>query len=180
MTARCARWTFAPLAALLLAACGGGDSGYESPILNQEVPEIDIAQLPDIEQTRSQMVDLVDRVRAEVTRLVPESAPWAQSYEESRENCSRPGTEGQGTALYLAKWTSQLSMTDAQWSLVFPAVQRMAAGAGLSSVTAMADSSHNHDVRFSSDDGRTLVFGSKEASLLSGNIACRRPAGGAS
>ncbi|KUI35158.1 hypothetical protein AU195_09670 [Mycobacterium sp. IS-1496] len=178
MTARCARWTVAPLAALLLTACGGG-SGDESPMATQEVPKIDIAQLPDIEQTRTQMTELVDRVRAEVARLVPGSEPWTQSYDESRENCTQQGTGKKGTALYLAKWTSQLSMTDAQWSLVFPAVQRLAADAGLSTVTAMADSSRNHDVRFSSDDGRTLVFGSKEASLLTGNIACRRSAGDA-
>lgn len=179
MTARRARWTAAPLAALLLAACGGGESGYESPILNQEVPKIDIAKLPDIEETRAQMIGLVDRIRAEVARLVPESDPWTQSYEESRDNCAQQGTGQQGTALYLAKWTSPLSMSDAQWGLAFPAVQRMAADAGLSSVTAMADASRNHDVRFSSEDGRTLVFGSREASLLTGSIACRRAAGGA-
>lgn len=179
MTGRYARWTAAPLAALLLAGCGGGGSDYETPILDQEVPMIDIAQLPDIEQTRAQMVDLVDRVRAEVQRLVPETAPWTQSYEETRENCTEQGAQQQGAALYLAKWTSPLSMTDAQWALVLPAVQRLAADAGLTTVTAMADASRNHDVRFSSDDGRTLVFGSKEASLLTGDISCRRPAGGA-
>lgn len=70
-------------------------------------------------------------------------------------------------------------MSDAQWGLAFPAVQRLAADAGLSSVTAIADASRNHDVRFSSEDGRMLVFGSREASLLTGSIACRRSAGGA-
>ncbi|KUI28317.1 hypothetical protein AU196_17140 [Mycobacterium sp. IS-1742] len=178
MTARRLRWTVAPLAVLMVAACGGG-SGDESPMASQEVPKIDIAQLPDIEQTRTQMTELVDSVRAEVARLVPESAPWTQSYEESRDNCTQQESGQKGTALYLAKWTSPLSMSDAQWNLVFPAVQRLAADAGLSTVTAMADSSRNHDVRLSSDDGRTLVFGSKEASLLTGSIACRRPAAGA-
>ena len=136
---------------------------------------MDIATLPDIEVARTQMLDLINRVHEEVVRLVPSSAPWESKYEEEREGCTRNGK--QGVTLYFAKLTSPRSFTDEEWNNVFPAVQRLAAQAGLTSIAAMQDSSQSHDVRFNSADGRTLVFGSIEASLITGSIACRLPAG---
>ncbi|MGV0838539.1 LppA family lipoprotein [Mycolicibacterium thermoresistibile] len=171
------RHTVACLAVAMFAAgCGGDDGGYDSPLLNEDVPVVDIADLPDIEQTKVQMLDLIERVRAEVVRIVPESEPWRQAYEERRSGCTQESTGRKGVMIHLAKFGSSISFSDEQWTLVYPAVQRLAAEAGLTEVSAMANSSRNHDIRFSSTDGRTLVFGSKEASLLTGSIACRRPA----
>lgn len=170
-------------AALVMAACNGagspdgGTSGgpnvgsNKSPITNEDVPAMDIADLPDIEATRTQMLDLIERVRAEVSRLVPASAPWEWRREESRAGCERNGR--QGVALYFAKLTSPHSFTDEEWNTALPAVQRLTTEAGLTSDTAMQDSSQAHDVRFTSADGRELVFGSIEASLITGTIACR-------
>lgn len=162
-------------AALVIVGCNGGAGGGqdkpESPITNEDLPAMDIADLPDIEETRSQMLDLFERVRAEVTRLVPASAPWEWRREEMRAGCDRGGR--QGVALYFANLTSPHSFTDEEWNLALPAVQRLATEAGLTSNTAMQDSSRAHDVRFTSDDGRELVFGSIEASLITGTIVCR-------
>ncbi|KUI05599.1 LppA family lipoprotein [Mycobacterium sp. IS-3022] len=168
-------------AALVIAGCngGGGADGAssvgqdkpESPITNEDVPAMDIADLPDIEATRAQMLDLIERVRGEVSRLVPASAPWEWRREESRAGCERNGR--QGVALYFAKLTSPHSFTDEEWNLALPAVQRLAAEAGLTSDTAMQNSAGAHDVRLTSDDGRELMFGSIEASLITGTIACR-------
>ncbi|WP_232375334.1 LppA family lipoprotein [Mycolicibacterium baixiangningiae] len=167
-------------ALVFTCGCGGGGGGdYDSPIVNEEIPVADIAELPDIEQTRSQMLELIERVRAEVSQVVPASAPWQWAYDEARSGCTQEATGHKGTSLYFAKLTSPISFDDQQWDLVYPAVQRMAAEAGLTEVTAMANSTGNHDVRFSSQDGRTLVFGSREASLITGSIACRRSAGSA-
>lgn len=167
---------------LVLSACSAGEqpsepSGrYDSPILNEDVPVVDIAKLPDIEQTRVQMLDLIERVHAEVSRLVPASEPWEWTYDESRGGCTQQGTGRKGVRLYLRKLRSRISFTDEQWALVFPVVQRLAGEAGLTSNSAMGNASGNHDVRFNSKDGRTLVFGSREASLITGSIACRRDA----
>jgi len=164
--------------AIVMAGCasgGGGNSGsedkYDSPIINEDVPAMDIANLPDIEATRAQMLDLIERVRTEVTRLVPASAPWEWRREEMTAGCEKNGR--QGVTLYFAKLTSRKSFTDQEWNLALPAVQRLAAEAGLANSSAMQDSAGAHDVRFTSDDGRELVFGSIEASLISGSIACR-------
>lgn len=165
--------------AIVMAGCdggGGGEQKYDSPIINEDVPAMDIADLPDIEVTRTQMLDLIERVRTEVTRLVPASAPWEWRREEMRGSCDNDGR--QGVSLYFAKLTSPRSFTDEEWNLALPAVQRLAGEAGLTGSTAMQDSAQAHDVRFNSDDGRTLVFGSIEASLISGSIACRLPAEG--
>jgi Lipoprotein confined to pathogenic Mycobacterium len=75
--------------------------------------------------------------------------------------------------LYFAKLTSAHSFADEEWNTALPAVQRLAADAGLTSNTAMQNSTRAHDVRFTSADGRELVFGSIEASLITGTISCR-------
>lgn len=164
--------------AIAVAGCSDGGSTAEpqSPITNEDVPEMDIANLPDIEATRTQMLDLIERVRAEVTRLVPASAPWETKYEETREGCKRDGK--QGVTLYFAKLVSPRRFTPEEWAVALPAVQRLAAEAGLTESNAMQDTGQDHDIRFNSADGRELVFGSMEASLITGSIACRMRAEG--
>ena len=174
-----ARALAAVLAAASIAMSGcdegsGGNTGsedFDSPIINEDVPRMDIADLPDIDATHAQMLDLIERVRAEVSRLVPASAPWEWRREESQDGCERNGRKG--VTLYFAKLTSSHSFTDQEWNIALPAVQKLAAEAGLTGGAAMQESSGAHDMRFTSDDGRELVFGSIEASLITGSIACR-------
>ena len=161
---------------IAISGCGGGSGDYESPIINEDVPVMDIADLPDIDETRAQMLDLIERVRAEVTRLVPATAPWTWNRDESTGGCTQEKTGRKGVSLTFANLHSPKPFNDAEWDLVYPAVQRLAAEAGLTSNSAMQNSSGNHDVRFNSDDGRTLVFGSWKASVITGRIACRRAA----
>lgn len=182
ITGRCLA-TMIAIGTLTLAGCGSGGSSstgsetrYDSPIINEDIPTMDISQLPDIDATRAQMLDLIERVHTEVARLVPASAPWTWRHTESREGCDRNGV--QGVTLYFAKLTSSHSFTDEEWNLVLPAVERLAADAGLTNGSAMQNSSGAHDVSLTSDDGRELRFGSLEASLITGTIACRLPAGG--
>jgi hypothetical protein len=170
------------LGTLALAGCdSGGSSGtgsdahYDSPIINEDIPTMDISKLPDIDATRAQMLDLIEEVHTEVTRLVPASAPWTWRHTETREGCDRNGV--QGVTLYFAKLTSSHSFTDEEWKLALPAVERLAAEAGLTNGSAMQNSSGAHDVSITSDDGRELRFGSLEASLITGTIACRLPTG---
>lgn len=173
---RCGR-SAAAVVVLVFVACGCGGSGeYDSPILNEDVPVADIADLPDIEQTRAQMLDLIERVRAEVSRLVPGTEPWWWNRDESRSGCAQKGTDQKGVSLGTRNLVSDTALAGAEWDLVYPTVKQLAADAGLTEVAAMANSSSHHDFRFSSDDGRTLVFVSAEASLISGRIACRRSA----
>jgi hypothetical protein len=170
-------------AAILTAGCdsgAGGNTGSEdqsdSPIINEDVPKMDIADLPDIDATRAQMLDLIERTRTEVERLVPASAPWTWRREEMSGGCERNGVRG--VTLYFANLTSVHSFTDEEWNAAVPAVQKLAADAGLTGSSAMQNSPGAHDVRFTSEDGRELRFGSIEASLITGTIACRVPAEG--
>jgi predicted LppA-like lipoprotein len=71
---------------------------------------------------------------------------------------------------------SKHSFSDPEWELVFPAVRQLAAEAGLTDIAARQDKPGNRDMRFTSDDGRMLMFGSRVASVVTGKIACRRSA----
>ena len=156
---------------LMVSGCGRPD--YESPIINEDVPVIDIAQLPDIEQTTTEMLDLIERVRLEVTRLVPASAPWEWNRDQTGTGCVQEKTGRKGVTRNLRNLVSKHSFSDAEWNIVFPAVRQLATEAGLTDIAAPQNAPGNHDVRFSSDDGRTLMFGSRVASLITGRIACR-------
>lgn len=185
-TTRVAGWRLVvafAAATLALAGCGGGggassgsDPSYDSPIINEDVPKVDIENLPDIEATRAQMLDHIEQVRTEVSRLVPASAPWTWRHKDDRGGCNQNGVRG--VSMYLAKLTSRHSFTDEEWALVLPAVERLAAEPGLTNGSAMQNSSGAHDVRITSDDGLGLRLGSIEASLITGTIACRLAAGG--
>jgi hypothetical protein len=161
--------------ALTASSCGGGER--ESPIINEDVPVIDIAQLPDIEATTTQMLDLIEQVRRELVRLVPATEPWEWTRDQMGTSCVQEGTGQKGVSRDLRNLVSQHAFSDPEWELVFPAVRQLAADAGLSGVGAPQNTPGNHDVRFSSDDGRTLVFGSRKATVITGKIACRLSAG---
>jgi len=160
---------------LMSSSCGSGDR--ESPILNEDVPAVDIAQLPDIEQTTTEMLDLIERMRAEVTRLVPATEPWEWTRDQQGFSCTQEGTGAKGVTRELRDLVSQHGLTDPEWELVFPAVRQLATDAGLTDIAAPQNRPGSHDVQFNSDDGRTLSFGSREATLFTGRIACRRSAG---
>ena len=104
------------VASITVAGCSdnGGAAEPQSPITNEDVPAMDIANLPDIETTRTQMADLIESVRTEVTRLVPASAPWETKYQESRAGCKRDGK--QGVTLYFAKLVSPRRFTPEEWA----------------------------------------------------------------
>jgi len=162
--------------AVLLAVCGCDRPDYESPVVNQGGPVIDIAQLPDIEQTTTQMVDLMERVSREVTRLVPAAEPWEWTRDQQGFGCKQESTGQDGVKRYLRSLTSQHALTDSEWDRVFPAVRQLASDAGLTEIAAPQNQPGNHDMRITSDDGRTLLFGSRKATLISADIACRRAA----
>ena len=163
------------LAALLLAT-GCDRPDYESPVVNQEGPVIDIAALPDIEQTTTEMVDLMERVSREVTRLVPAAEPWEWTRDQQGFSCTQESTGRTGVKRYLRNLSADYALTDAEWEVVFPAVRQLAGAAGLTEIAAPQDQPGNHDIRISSDDGRTLTFGSRKATVISADIACRRAA----
>ncbi len=161
------------LAALSTALAVSGCEGERaSPSLSDDVPVIDIAALPDIDQTTDQMLDLIEQVRAQVTRLVPATEPWEWNREQMGISCVQEQTGHKGVMRQLRSRVSTHVLSDDEWDRVFPAVRQLASEAGLHDV-ATPQASSRHDVRFTSDDGRTLVFGSRATTVISGSIACR-------
>jgi hypothetical protein len=74
-------------APLLVTGCDR--PARESPIINEDVPVMDIAQLRDIEQPTAEMLNLIKRVRTEATQLVPAAEPWEWSGDQQGFGCDR-------------------------------------------------------------------------------------------
>lgn len=155
------------LFAVLVAGCGGEREAAR----HVDAPVIDIAQLPDIDQTTDQMIVLIEQARAQVTRLVPATEPWSWTKQQLGMRCVQEQTDREGVMRELRDLVSGHVLSDDEWDRVLPSVRELAAEAGLRNVHPQG--SGDHFVRFTSDDGRSLVFGSRAATMISGNIACR-------
>lgn len=135
---------------------------------------MDIDQLPTLKETVPGLLDLIDAVRREITRLVPATAPWRWSGEFSTGGCVTNGVELAAPSLVSAH-----AFTEAEWALVLPAVTRLTAEAGLTGTSqGPAHKPGNYDVSFSSKDGRRLRVLSRYASVIGAYIGCRRPGDG--
>lgn len=147
------------------------DAPGETTIFQEEKPTMDLAMLPTLKQTRDQMLELLFAVQAEVTRQVPASAPWKWYHDYLTTACQN----GAGLSLGFPGLVSKYALTDEEWSRVLPAVVTLAGAAGLTNVgSAGNNTSGNHDARISSDDGRELSFGARDATAINATISCRR------
>lgn len=158
------------IAALLALTAGCAPS--ETPILNKDLPTMDITALPTLAETQRQMLGLIDSVQAEISRAVPATAPWRWHRKWLSSGCLIEG-QNDGASLFFPKLTSETPLSDAQWQQVFPTIKQLAADAGLINVSAPQNATGNHDARFTSNDGREFSFGSRKATVLSASISCR-------
>ncbi|CAJ1578895.1 LppA family lipoprotein [[Mycobacterium] wendilense] len=156
----------AVLAVAVLTGCQQAASGPD--ISEEKAPTMDLAQLPTLKQTQAQMLELIFAVEREISQLVPALKPWWWNRQYSALHC-----EG-GMGLGFPSLVSEHALSDAEWELVYPVVQRLAAEAGLASAGGFQNQSGNHDARIYSGDGRMLMFASRKATLLSADISCRR------
>lgn len=161
----------ATAAVLALCSCAGSS---QSPTIDEDIAVVDIAELPDIDETRARMTELIERAGSEVSLLVPDAAPWEWRGEVTTAPCTQAATGSKGSAAYLPRFVSQSRLTDAQWQQVLPVVQSLADSAGLTRMSPPQGDGASRDVRFTSEDGRELVFLSRATTVLSATIVCRR------
>lgn len=135
---------------------------------------MDIDQLPTLKETVPGLLDLIDAVRRDITRLVPATAPWHWSGEFSTSGCQTGGVELEAPHLMSAH-----AFTEAEWALVLPAITRRTAEAGLNGTSqGPAHRPGNYDVDFTSKDGRNLRVLSRHASVITAHIGCRHAGDG--
>ncbi len=165
-------------AAALLTACQQESSpvANKDPVVNKDRANMDIANLPTLRQTQTQMLDLIDRIQVAVSTTVPDTRPWRWNRAWDSSGCVGGAVDG-AAALFFPNLVSERALAEPEWSAVFPAVKDLAAGAGLTEVAMPQDGAGNHDARFTSGDGRELVFGTRVTTLISARVSCRRTAG---
>jgi Lipoprotein confined to pathogenic Mycobacterium len=160
------------IAITALAAC----AEPSTPTLNTEVSRVDIASLPTVRETQTQMLDLIEKVRIAVSSAVPETSPWRWTDAWDTSTCPGAPDNG-GVVLYFPNLVSQRPLTDTEWATVFVTVKDVAAAAGLTEVAMPQNGPGNHEARLDSTDGRQLVFGTRVTTLITARVSCRRTAG---
>ena len=109
---------------------------------------------------------------------MPAAEPWEWTRDQQGFSCVQESTGHDGCEAVPAEPGVQARVEpNRNGSWCSPLCAKLAADAGLTEIAAPQDKPGNHDMRISSDDGRTLMFGSREATLITGKIACRRSAG---
>ena len=151
------------LAVLLAAACGRPDD--ESPIINEDVPVIDIAQ-----STRHRADQDPDARpdRAGATgghALVPASEPWEWTRDQSLEPLPQEETgRRRGVGRDLRNLVSRHRLHDPEWEVVFPAVRQLAAEAGLNNICRPAElARQSRRADSAATTAARWCFGSEEA-----------------
>lgn len=161
--------------AAVTALTGCGDTS--TPTMNTtKVATVDIANLPTLRETQTQMLELIDQVQAAVSAAVPEVKPWRWNRQWDSSTCIGAPDNG-GATLYFPNLLSQRALNDTEWDAVFTSVTGIAATAGLTEISMPQNSPGNHEVRIDSADGRELILGSRLTTLISARISCRRTAG---
>ncbi len=166
---RTARRTVAAVLAIAatLTACQHNVSS-EPATPAKDTPAMNLSHLPTLKETQTQMLELLDAVRHEIVQQVPATTPWRWSHGWSTIQCVG------GLGLYFPNLVSGHALTDDEWARIFPLVSTLAEKAGLSGADAMQNAPGNHDVRIGSADGRELMIGSRDATVLSATVGCRR------
>lgn len=136
----------------------------------------DIEALPGLGPTQQQMLDVIFDVQAEIQRAIPRTEPWQWLRQYTIAPCAEPLT-GQGQALFFPNLLSEASLTPAEWEVVFPIIERVAAAAGLTNYHSPKSDADFRVVGFSSTDGRTLQVIAGDSVGLSATISCRRVSG---
>ncbi len=177
MTRNCRRrCALLALSLTVVAAVATGCEDSPAPMIDEDVTEMDLSALPTLKQTKAQMLDLIDQVQAAVAAEVPATAPWRWVDEWDTGGCpDQPAADG--IMLLFPNLVTERALTDPEWNLLFPTFQRLASATGLTETAVPQDSAGNHDARFSSSDGRTLVVISATAIVLSATVSCRREGG---
>ncbi|BBY55280.1 hypothetical protein H7J07_08920 [Mycobacterium koreense] len=135
---------------------------------------VDAEGLPSITETKAQMLALIDEVQVAVSAVVPATRPWRWKDHWGSGTCLGDKPFGDdGVSLNFPNLVSGYSLSEAQWDLVFPRVRDIAVAAGLTEGWSPNDAAGSHDVRFSSPDGRQLIFVARVATLISARISCR-------
>ena len=153
--------------AVTLTACQH-DISSEPATPAKDTATMNLSELPTLKETQMQMLELLDAAQREIVREVPATAPWRWNRDWMTIQCVA------GLGLYFPNLISAHALTDDEWARIFPLVTGLAERAGLSGADTMQNASGNHDVRIGSADGRELMVGSRDATVLTATISCRR------
>ncbi|SLG77889.1 lipoprotein LppV [Mycobacteroides abscessus subsp. massiliense] len=136
---------------------------------------VNLAALPSLEETHTQLTSLIEEIGAQATAIAPELT-WKWNREPSRGGCNPPYEQSQGELILMPNYISSTPIPEEHWRQIFEIAKKAAASLGATSVETFQDSPNNHDVRLYNETGTAVRIGSQKAALISGSTGCRLPA----
>lgn len=152
----------------VLTACA-----THSPNDNEDASPMDINDLPNLRQTQTELLALIEGARLLITGAAPSATHWRWSDRYGAGSC-HDDAGNKGIMLFFPDLYTEHGLTPQEWDRAIADITELAADAGLTEVATPGDTDTNHDARFYSDDGRELMVGSLENTVISARVTCRR------
>ncbi|MFD1811001.1 LppA family lipoprotein [Rhodococcus gannanensis] len=178
MSLRTRPWfaAFATTLTLLTTACGGI---MENPYNHTDEEIADAAAIlptrPTLEVTEAEITAAVLQIADAAGAIAPELR-WEWKRERSQSSCGGAFGKTDGREVDLPNYVSAVPIPDTAWPAVLQAARDILTPLGITNLTVYVDKPGDHDVIFTSDDGRHVDLGTKVAALVSAGTGCRLPA----
>lgn len=163
--------------ALTVSACGP-DVPPETTVSQKTEQFNELMNRPDIDQALAQYAELYDKVRTQVTAVVP-SLTWRQADEISGSGCGNDfAAVNAGLRAFdavergLPNWVAKGNLPDSQWKQVASTVEQVARTYGFGGGEVVVNQPGNHEVVFRDRFNAELNFGTAVNTTLLLRTGC--------
>jgi hypothetical protein len=163
--------------ALLTTGCNVPEPYPATPSTAAAQALEELQALPSLEETKTQVENVVAEIKAAANRLVP-SLSWQSLHGETPGNCKAPYEQTDGKRLFLPdEVAAGANISEADWATILAAAKSSAEKLDATDVQVMQDGPRNHDVGFYGPTGIFIKVGYQGNLTVAGYTGCRLPEG---
>jgi hypothetical protein len=137
---------------------------------------VQLHSLPSLEDTKVQVQEAVDSIKAAAVRAVP-AIVWTEFDQGAKANCAGPYGQSDGRSFYFPDAVADhIDVSEESWAAILKATGDAAARLGATDVQVMQNKPGKHDVWFSGPAGLFVKISHSVSLVVATYTGCRLPA----